>query len=539
MATLRRLSLAAVPALILILSFLLMKWEGPYSLSSNLDPDYNYLLNGLNVLERHSPGHIDHPGTTLQEISAAVIVTKYIADGGSLRKPEAESAVLADPEPWLRAINHVLGVLLAASVLWAGWTMEQVSGSLGAALVLQLSFFMFTETVIALPRVAPEPLYMAVEYALMATLIPALVGRNPAGGRWTPGSMSAGALWGFGLVTKLLFLPLAALAFLFPGRDRRLRFAAGAAGALMIFSVPIWGKLPKILDWCVALLTHSERYGNGPTGLPPVAEMIANCTDLFQREPFLFGFIGLYVAVLAGLYFGIRDRADRFLPMAKRLYWIGLGCMVVQIAAAIKHYYTRYTIPAMILTALLNACLILLLSSQALKTAWRALLGGLAAILFLGALIRTPGMVQAWVARKEVDQAAAQQLAEKRREAGDCVEIGFYSASLPSYSLEFASHYSTSIHGIALERIYSDQMTFNRWGGGFVGFGFESRLDKVKGLLSEGRCVLLQGGAQSGGQPLDLPGFRLELVATAGPESLYRLHFAAAPAEPPAGAPPQ
>ena len=51
----------AVPLVMLILSISFVFAEGSF----DADPDYGYLLNGLNILHFHSPGHIDHPGTPL------------------------------------------------------------------------------------------------------------------------------------------------------------------------------------------------------------------------------------------------------------------------------------------------------------------------------------------------------------------------------------------------------------------------------------------------------------------------------------------
>ena len=55
-----------IPAIVLVYSFLLKAAAGPYWLSMNFDPSYQYLLNGLYMVKGIPPGHIDHPGTPLQ-----------------------------------------------------------------------------------------------------------------------------------------------------------------------------------------------------------------------------------------------------------------------------------------------------------------------------------------------------------------------------------------------------------------------------------------------------------------------------------------
>jgi hypothetical protein len=47
------------------------------------DPDYAYLLNGLNILRLHGPAQIDHPGTTVQLIAGFGF---SLADPNSVRR---------------------------------------------------------------------------------------------------------------------------------------------------------------------------------------------------------------------------------------------------------------------------------------------------------------------------------------------------------------------------------------------------------------------------------------------------------------------
>lgn len=54
------------------------------------DPDYAYLLNGINILRWHAPAQIDHPGTPVQLIagliSGFVWRSEFHSTAGSLRR---------------------------------------------------------------------------------------------------------------------------------------------------------------------------------------------------------------------------------------------------------------------------------------------------------------------------------------------------------------------------------------------------------------------------------------------------------------------
>lgn len=137
------LALLITPVIILALAGLLVDARGPYNRGENFDPDYNYLLNSLNLLLFHGPGHTDHPGTTLQEGGAAVILGRWLVASTVGNWVPLQEATLRAPEEYLHSINIMLVLLIAAAVFFAGWQMYRASGSLLAALTLQTSVFLF------------------------------------------------------------------------------------------------------------------------------------------------------------------------------------------------------------------------------------------------------------------------------------------------------------------------------------------------------------------------------------------------------------
>jgi hypothetical protein len=68
----------AVAVAVLVLGLCIGGFLGPYYGKSRLDPNYQYLLNGLAVLKGQVPGHTDHPGTPVQELGAVAILLKWL-----------------------------------------------------------------------------------------------------------------------------------------------------------------------------------------------------------------------------------------------------------------------------------------------------------------------------------------------------------------------------------------------------------------------------------------------------------------------------
>ena len=75
---------------------------GPFWLWSNLDPDYWYLFDALNIINGDWPKHIAHPGTTVQWISAIIIKTLHPLSTAE----NINVKVLTSPERYLVIIGH-------------------------------------------------------------------------------------------------------------------------------------------------------------------------------------------------------------------------------------------------------------------------------------------------------------------------------------------------------------------------------------------------------------------------------------------------
>jgi len=178
------------------------------------DPETAYFYNGLRLLRGQVPDHVDHPGTTLQIVSAAI-------------------AVVSQPTP-LRyeaflALAHLLGLLLilAATVLLVTTIFRDAPPALQIAGAWT---YFIAPHAFGLDDVwSPEVMYLPIAAIVFALFW-----------RWwrTPGAMAAaflGLSLGLAVATKFTFLAwvpaaLAAVAVAHRYRDALLLAAAAAAG---------------------------------------------------------------------------------------------------------------------------------------------------------------------------------------------------------------------------------------------------------------------------------------------------------------------
>ena len=311
--------------------------RGPYFWNANLDPDYAYLFNGLEIIHRRVPGHVDHPGTPVQVLNGIVIYVMHFFSCLGRSCLSTDRSVFTDPEFYLHGINFVLILMIAASVYFFGLRVYRVTGNKVRALTAQFFLLLFPSVLFALPECRPEPLFLAAAICLMAILFDERI-QGKAGHK---SSLSVGALLGFGLATKVVFLPLVLFAFVFKKRSQ----VASCLGALVLsaifFTLPIITVYPHVFRWFGSVATHTGIYGGGDVGIPGVVQLWANFVRLTTAEPFFFiNLFGLGL-ILISVY-------------SSRLVFLCVAVAAVQALITIKHPGGHYLLPSMPVLVLAN-----------------------------------------------------------------------------------------------------------------------------------------------------------------------------------------
>jgi hypothetical protein len=142
----------------------------------------------------------------------------------------------------------------------------------------------------------------------------------------------------------------------------------------------------------------------------------------------------------------------------------------------------------------------------------------------LASIGHTAGRVKQWAAESREYRRSVDKLSTYRIGQGTCMVIGYYRSSAGEYALTFGGEYTGGVHGQVLEDIYSDQIFLH--GNRFFSMNLEDREDKLRLMLSEGRCILLQGSPLPGGRGSLPEYFNATEVARGGDEVLYRLSLA-------------
>lgn len=525
--------LLVCPLALFALSIITTNLQGPFYYGQNFDPEYAYLLNGLNIDTLQTPGHTDHPGTTLQVIDGAIILVKWaLGSGLSGPRQSLQHAVVTHPEDYLHTIGLVLNVLLSTVLYFAARRIYQLSDSLLVALVFQISFAMFMEPFHAQARVSPEPLLITAALLLfipVAGLIFDQDGKIPENEPRL--AIAIGLALAFGIVTKVTFAPLLAVCLLFRTRKSLFTCLSFCLAGTVALLFPVWTEIPRMLRWFGSLLLHTRRYGAGPVGFPSVTTILAHLATILDYEAMLFPLAAFYAvsffAVRRGWVRTPHGEADR----VARLLLIGMIVIIIQVAITVKHYAMHYLLPAMVFTMLVNAALVFLFSRAEPGKVSRGLYAATVLLLAMGA----------WHAYRWLNigrtlsnqyRADVSSILEQQARMQDCTVIPYYRSSSQEFALSFGDGYSHGAYERELSELYSGAIHYDFWRHQFYSMRMEPKREEIRRSLAGGACYLMQGTPLSSEDLQALSGLILTPILVVGhagvSEGLYRLGIDAA-----------
>jgi len=521
-------AMAVIPIVMAGLSIVICQAFGPRWLADRSDPDYQYLLSSLNIVEGHSPRHTDHPGTPLQIIGAGVLIARHAIVGNGALRDEA----LDKPERALQTISTVLMVLNVGALTWFGAAARRFSGSTACALVAQALPVLSITALKSIHRVAPEPLLLTVTYVLGAAVLRAIARPGPIGTRF---AVVSGVVTALGLVTKVTFAPFlvvpAGLLWERGRRGWRMRafFLTAFMFSLFMFLLPILSQVWRVLDWLWVVMTAGGDYG--ARGHPLTVDLhkyIGNLGRMLCAEPATVAVVGVGLVMLGAV---IVRRSWKNLDYRGRYAASALAAVtvaqVLQCVLVAKRPEPRYLMPAIGLSGL-NACLILALARAlwprrgAPVAALLAAVGVAAAGIFVG---REFQRVVTWYRKETASRQAVMEAGEQAvREGG--VLILSYGSSSPAYALFFGDDWSGFRQTDAIAQRYPNRLQYDIWAKTYRLGRQPISKDQMAALAGEGRLYFQ--GVPSSRQP----GFEYQPMTSPDAwitEALYKVSLPAHP----------
>jgi hypothetical protein len=480
----RTLVLLALPISFLIISAIMRYNAGPFWLWSNLDPDYWYLTDSLNMINGEWPKHIWHPGTTVQWIGALIIKISHPFSSPD----DLKFMVLRNPEHYLSIIGFFFIALNTAALILVGTIGYMVFRDLSAALLIQMGPFLSKLIFKWTLHVSPEPLLVTTVIALATITVLALRdGQLEKHG--TRYAMAFAIIAGFGMVTKITSagIYLMPIVLLWNIRNVAL-YGVLTVVAMLLFSLPAAGMYETFIDRVTMVALASGFHGEGAQTFIDLNTYPDNLIRVSSRPMF---FVVLFVGLSLTYALFRKSRLERQpFPVIGRalgglcLAYIGQAMLVA------KHPAGHYMLPALAASGL-GLALIYQTSKELLRgnvSKLKILRAGFTLLLLILIGTQTNSLIGL---NKQFSQRAASSAAIDEAPYKQCARIYFWPASHPIYALFMGSwntHYSFSDE---LYDIYSDQSELYYTNDGEL--HYLRGLRDPKSLINQYTCIYARG----------------------------------------------
>jgi hypothetical protein len=486
--------------------------RGPYWLSHNLDPEYNYLLNGLNLAEGHAAGHYDHPGTPVQMLGAVVLRLVHSMNKNSL---PLERDVCVRPEYYLRAIHLAIDLLVFCALAGLVFYFYAVFGDAVATMIVGASLFASSALLLACTRVNPEPMLVFSGFCMQIILVAVFSKRK----RFKSAHCWFAAVGGFGVAVKVTFLPLLLVPLVvIDGWKKRALYLAGSFVFFIVFTLPIAVHYKAVARWLFSILTHTGRYGYGNPGIVDPASYGSNIMNLLAWEPALAATL-----VVSGMYlFAISLRKSSRRGNRTLLKTIA-GCvaaLVAQILMVAKHPDDHYLVPALCFVAFTFAVIIVHARTCVLGCGIMAFFGTIGLMLMVGS-----GIVgfRKNIAALDIQRLDGMRIATMARGEKGTPVYGYCASAMP-YALFFGNSYAGNRYGKLLTSVYGNVLIYDFWLSRWRNYEREVAMPEIA-AVSGGRLLYQGYSFESvvpglGGRKF---GGAFDKIAEASGEALYRV----------------
>lgn len=446
-----------IPVFYIAASSIAYNARAPYYLFS-IDPEYFYMYNGVILGAGNlSIQYYAHPGTPLHFLVAiSTRITDLFQQGSYMEN------FVNDPEMFIRSANLFINIIIAIILFIAARFTLKYTGSVWAALAVQLSPFASFSLPEMAGRVYPEALMMAPLLLIIVMVIKNTF--EPEKQHNLQKDLILYALiTGFGAAVKLTFAPLLLLPLLLLKTSFRekLRYIAYSVLFFLIFAYPLLFNIGDSWDWITGIMVHSGKYGTGERNFIDLSAAGMNARDLLVMNS---GFFYLLIAsLLIIMVLSLNPVKKRLLPDRRIIRAIlAIDLVVIACMAPIlKHYSLYYFLPFTIFkfpVFLLLTALLLRIKVVAETRPFRLIIVLLAFVYFVFTLAVQVGQFRTHAA---INTAKHAKTIENARKLVSSIDPGkpiiITSPYYGSPFIEFA-HYNGYIMSRHLKGFYTDYL---------------------------------------------------------------------------------
>ena len=460
------------------------------------DPESAYLLNGLNIATGKAVGHFDNPGTTVQMYSAVVLrVTHLFRFSGK----DIETDVLSNSEFYIEVLRKGHIFINALILLLLGFVASSILGNIWIGFLLQTAPFLSVTLIEeCFTKVAPEQFLFTAIAVLIMLLLKFYTSENPNHKKFP---LLFGLLAGFGLATKMTFLPILIIPFVvLKGQKNKWLYVATIFPAFILFTLPAAKGYLHMAYWLVNLGTHTGTYGQGDSGFIDFAMYFSALVSITEINKSLIA-VMLLSALSLLLFWFIGGKQKR--QASKSEVSILLAVLISQFGSILmvaKHYQSNhYLFPALSLTGFALVFIYLLINkslAEKLKKAFRFTLPLMVAVVIGFSLLNVPYLTLAYQGYRASNQSTDKTMAGLERDYAGYVKVYYYPISFNECSsLRWGNVYSRLYSSDKLLELFPEGLFFNVQEKSFQ--LWETNIPATELVKKYGDKILLVGGPRT------------------------------------------
>ena len=338
---LKYLPLLIVPLLVIIYQQNITK-NSYYS-----DPDYAYILNGLNMNMLKLPLYSDHPGVPLTMLSAIGIRIIYWFSGSPM---DIQTDLLTNPAYYEMRLQFMLFLLIIAFTIFTGYYIYKITKNIFLGIISQSIPFLFsTSLAISSSNFMPDAMLIIILhlfFVLIVQYIFKVINKEDT----TKEKWFFPILCGLALSVKIIILPILVLPIILIGINFKkiLQFSSITLLSFIVFTLPIIKQYPNMLRWFLSLFTHSGIYGKGSATIINPETYFKNIFFIITHNYLMT--ILMMLSLILLLFFYYLKRNGKF-PINDIFYKLFIASLIAQLLSILivsktfdgKSYYLIVT----------------------------------------------------------------------------------------------------------------------------------------------------------------------------------------------------
>lgn len=342
------------PVVLLFIALMLTNARGPFWSGHIMDPDYTYLISSVRFITGQPIIHTDHPGTPVQVVGGIAIKIIYQLRVWSsyINEQNIVNDVIVNSELYLNYLNILLLSFILLMVFFSAFIIYKRTNQLLPAILIQFSPLLLGQELFdSFTRFTPEPMLVFTAMLLLTFLICLFLSKKQVKLKHI---VLVGLIAGLGVAVKVTFLPLILLPLVFFSEKKHfLIYPLACLLGFVFFTIPIYEKYIRVLNWLSGIAVHEGLYGGGAASVIAPFFFVKSLAYLFINNPSFAIIFFLTLGVLLKFFFKTRDKKN----VKNNKDFIRLsGIFIVEIIGIIitaKHYYVnRYFIPTLMLSGI-------------------------------------------------------------------------------------------------------------------------------------------------------------------------------------------